>query len=353
MTDATAPTLIVGPAWVGDMVMAHSLVQALKAQTPDTRIDILAPPATAPIARLMPDVGKVIEIGVRRGRLGARARWQVGRALSQTRYGLAIVLPRSWKSALVPALARIPGRRGYRGELRYGLLTDIRPDVAHRDGRTVDKFVALSVPVGGEAMPAPDPVLSVDPAAANVTLDTFGLDPGASHVALCPGAEFGPSKQWPIASFAALAARLVQEGHRPVVLGTGQDRDAGATIAKAAPDTIDLTGRTRLEEAGHILSVASAVVTNDSGLMHVAAALGRPVLALFGSTSAKITPPLGARAAVINRELPCRPCFERTCPLGHHDCLRSIMPDEVATRLSDLMAAKVAMADTPGSREAS
>ncbi len=329
--------LVVGPAWVGDMVMAGGLVQVLKARAPDMAIDILAPPATAPIAALMPGVRDVIESRTGHGRLDIGARWSLGRSLRQRRYELAIVLPRSFKSALVPFFARVPRRRGYRGEMRYGLLTEALPDIAHGAMRTVDKFVRLAG--ADEPSAAPMPVLDCAADKAAEIAARFGLDgpdDDASLIALCPGAEYGPAKQWP--HFKTAAALLADKGYRIMVVGSPKERDISAEIAAAASNAVtDLTGRTTLSEAVHLLSRAHGVITNDSGLMHVACALDRPVVALFGSSSADITPPLGKTVTVLERTLDCRPCFARQCPLGHLDCLTTIPATEAVAALEAVL----------------
>ncbi|MBF0625962.1 MAG: lipopolysaccharide heptosyltransferase II [Magnetococcales bacterium] len=333
------PLLVVGPAWVGDMVLADSLFQVLVRQDPRRAIDVLAPPWSLPLLERMPGVRRGIALPVAHGRLGLAVRWRLGRELARVGYGQALLLPNSFKSALVPFWAGIPRRTGFRGELRWGLLTDIRPLDRQRLPRTVDRFVALGL-APGATLPAdlPYPKLRVDPDAARATARRLApAGPAdAPLLVLCPGAEYGPAKMWPVAHFATLARRQTARGWRVWIIGSDKDRPAGADIAgPGGPGMQDLTGRTRLGEAVDLLSLATAVVSNDSGLMHVAAALDRPVIALFGSSDPTHTPPLGRRARVLSLNLPCAPCFRRRCPLGHTDCLTTLAPERVLALLDD------------------
>jgi heptosyltransferase-2 len=328
--------LIVAPAWVGDMVMTQSLVAALHARPDTAAVDLAAPPWTAPLGARMPGVGKVHVIGVRHGRFDLALRYRLGRDLRREGYDLAIVLPGSLKSAILPWAAGVPRRRGYRGEWRYGLLNDLRRLDEKRVRRTIDRFVALAAGPGEPVPPTPWPVLAADRDRGAAIAQRLGLPLGRGFVALCPGAEYGPAKQWPASHFAALAGHLAQRGLGTWIFGSTKDAAigdeivglAGALKPPAAP--INLAGRTELVDAIDLMSLAGSVVTNDSGLMHVAAAIGRPLVALYGSTTPAMTPPLGRVVAIMERELPCRPCFERICPLGHLDCLRLIPAHEVA-----------------------
>jgi heptosyltransferase-2 len=336
--------LIVAPAWIGDMVMAQSLVAALQRREPDVTVDLLAPAWTAPLGERLPGIRRMLRIETVHGRLDLKKRWRFGYELKAEGYDLAIVLPSSFKSALVPFAAGIPRRRGYVGEWRYGILNDVRGLDDVRTPRTVDQFVALAG-ARGEAPPATvAPVVRADPEMARALAQKLGLGRDARPVvALCPGAEFGPSKQWPAAHFAALAEILAGEGYRTWLLGSPKDTATGETIrtlasardSRAAP--VNLAGKTNLIQALDLLSLTEGVVANDSGLMHISGALGRPVVALYGSTTSEINPPLGDGARVLERTLPCRPCFERVCPLGHHDCMNLIRPEKVAAALAELL----------------
>jgi len=337
--------LVVAPAWVGDMVMAQSLVAELKRRAPADAIDLLAPPYTAGLGARMPGVHQTIAIGTAHGRFDLLKRMRTGQALRAGGYALAIVLPGSFKSAIAPFAAGIPRRRGYVGEWRFGLLNEARRLNKRKLSRTVDRFVALA---GDPKEPLPaiaPPVLAHDPDQASALAVKFSLARERPIIALCPGAEYGPAKQWPAAHFAALADRLAKAGFATWIFGSPKEAALGATIATlaAAHDKattpINLAGRTTLVEAIDLLSLTAAVVTNDSGLMHVAAALKRPLVALYGSTTPDMTPPLGSRVKIVERTLPCRPCFKRTCPLGHLDCLNLISAAEVADAVLALATA--------------
>ena len=334
----TAPVLVVGPAWVGDMVMAQSLFMTLKAQRPDRAIDVLAPGWSLPLIARMGEVRAGIEMPLGHGEFDLKLRRRLGHALRDAGYGQAIVLPRSFKSALTPFFARIPRRTGYRGELRYGLLNDIRPLDERLLPRTVDRFVALGLePDAALPPPIPLPRLRAEPGRQRALVETLGLAADLEHpcIALMPGAEYGPAKQWP--TFGALAAQLVAAGRRVWIFGSSKEQALGEAIAaQAGAGARNLCGRTALADAVDLIELCRAAVSNDSGLMHVAAATGVPLVAIYGSSTPDYTPPLTEKAAILWRRLPCSPCFERTCPLGHTDCLRGITPTEVLTALERL-----------------
>ena len=308
--------------------MANALVPGLVCG--GAVVEFLAPPATRGLARRMPDVSVVYDYDVDRGQLGLGDRVEAARRLKRRGIDWAIVLPNSWKSALVPFLAGIPRRTGFTGEARYGLLNDIRKLDVRKLPRQVDRFAFLA------GVPPSSPRLQSSPSSGIDLLRKCGLDLGSrTLVALCPGAEYGPSKRWPAERFAELARRLADAGAAACVLGSARDAELGAQIAACSP-ALDLTGKTRLVQAVDILSVASAAVTNDSGLMHVAAALDVPVVAIYGSTTPVFTPPLSARAMAIGQDLPCRPCFERECPLGHLACLANTSARRAMDALREL-----------------
>ena len=337
--------LIVAPAWVGDMVMTESLVAALRRREPHAEIHLLAPPWTAPIGTRMAGVAATELIASIHGRFDFFKRIGLGLSLKTEAFDLAIVLPRSFKSAIVPLAARIPKRRGYLGEMRYGFLNDARRLDKERLPRTIDRFVALADDGTGSVPTVTPPILRHDPDEARELAHKLGLaDDTRPVIALCPGAAFGPSKQWPASHFAALVGLLAEQGFATWILGSDNDKPIAETIVKlvaardAHPPPISLCGRTSLVEALDLMSLTNAVVSNDSGLMHVAAAIGRPVVALYGSSSPAVTPPLAKSVRILERTLPCRPCFKRVCPLEHLDCLNLITAKEVAEAISDAVA---------------
>ena len=325
----TTKVLAVAPAWVGDMVMAHTLVPGLTAR--GAEVHFLAPRNTIALASRMPGVAGAHPIDTRHGHFGLGERRAAARRLRSFGFARTIVLPGSFKSALTPLFAGIPRRTGFRGELRYGLLNDMRRLDVERWPRTVDRFAALA-----DVTPS-RPRLRADPGNRRRLLRDFGLGTDRPIIALCPGGAYGPAKRWPVEHFAALARRCAESGTEVWILGGRDDAGAAAHIARHSP-AVDLVGRTGLVDAVDLLSAASAVVANDSGAMHMAAALDVPVAALFGTTSASVTPPLSPRAQVIERQLACRPCQRRECPLGHLDCLRGISSQRVFDALVELGA---------------
>lgn len=330
--------LVVGPAWVGDMVMAQSLFMALKRDHPDARLDVLAPPWTLPVLGFMPEVDGGIIQPVPRRALQLRERRSLGRRLRGHGYEWAIVLPNSLKAALIPYWAGIPLRTGYVGEGRWWLLNDARQLDRRLLPRTVDRFVALAGPPKSVQFPVMEtPSLDVEPSHARKALADLGLKPPRRPVlGLCPGAEYGPAKQWPAESFAALARTYLRDGWAVWLFGSPADEQVGRAVAEAAGGCLDLTGRTSLAQAIALMSQCSAVVSNDSGLMHVAAGLGKPLVGIFGSSSPKMTPPLSTKARVVSLSLPCSPCYRRECPLGHLKCLRELSPGMVHDALEEL-----------------
>jgi heptosyltransferase II len=331
----TSELLIVGPSWLGDAVMMGALVQRLKAAEPARRITVLTPPHLEELVRRLPGVDATLGNPFAHGALKLGERVRFGRSLKGW-FDQAIVLPHSWKSALVPFFARIPTRTGFVGEARYGVLNDARRLDAAALPRMVDRFSLLAEPRGA-VRPAltPAPRLSGDPAS---TLARFGLRADAGAVALCVGAEYGPAKRWPAAHFAALARALADHGRAVWLVGGPGDAAIGAEVAALAPAAVDLTGKTTLGEAIDLIAAAAATVTNDSGLMHVAAALDRPIVALYGSTSPAFTPPLSERAVILSENLECSPCFERVCPLGHFRCLNELAPARALAALERQLA---------------
>ena len=337
--------LIVGPAWVGDMVMAQSLFISLRQQHPGCSIDVLAPAWSLPLLARMPEVRKGIELPLSHGEFGLSSRWRLGRGLRSEHYDQAIVLPRSLKAALIPFFADAVQRTGFRGEMRYGLLNDIRPLDKQRLRQTVQRYVALGQP-GKTALPPvtiPEPKLSIDQLNQMKQRERLKLAQERPAIALLPGAEYGPAKQWPLEHWHELAKGLLATGYQVWVIGSAKDRASGETICATQQGPIhNLCGQTELIDAIDLIAACDAAVTNDSGLMHIAAAVGTPLVAIYGSSTPEYTPPLTACAAICYRALKCSPCFKRVCPLGHSDCLHGIDAEAVQATLADLLACKEA-----------
>jgi heptosyltransferase-2 len=335
--------LIVGPAWVGDMVMAQSLFICIKEQHPDAQIDVLAPAWCRDLLRRMPEVRQALPLAIGHGELALGKRLACGRELRAGAYDQAIVLPNSFKSALIPRFARIPLRTGWRGEARGWLLNDCRQLDKSAYPLMVQRFAALAYPPASALQrQAPRPRLQIDAREAAALLQKLGLNTTRPVLALCPGAEYGPAKQWPEAHYAAVAEHYLAQGWQVWLLGSARDKRVGDTIRQVLPDSAqahcrNLCGSTSLGEVVDLLASASAVVSNDSGLMHIAAALGRPLVVVYGSTSAAFTPPLADRVQTLSLQLPCSPCFKRQCPLGHLDCLKQLAPSRVIGALAELL----------------
>ncbi len=303
-------------------------------------IDALAPGWTAPVLRRMPEINEVIEAPFGHGELGLLARWRLGRSLRSRGYDEAIVLPNTFKSALIPFFAGIPLRAGFVGEWRYGLLNLTHKLDAKRRPLMAERYAQLAEKPGTPpARPLPEVRLRVDQANLAIALGQLGLSRSKRIVAFCPGAEYGPSKRWPARHFASLARKLAAQGCAVWLFGSEKDRDIGEEIVRSSGGAAtNLCGRTDLASAIDLLSLAEVVVSNDSGLMHVAAGVGRPVVALYGSSSPEHTPPLSASARVVRTGIECSPCFARECPLGHFKCMNELAPERVMEEIAAVEA---------------
>jgi len=323
--------LIIGPSWVGDAMLMQPMLLRLKQRHPGCRIDVLAPPWTAALLGAMPEVDETITNPFSHGALALGARFRLGKKLRGAQYDQAIVLPNSLKSALVPFFAHIPLRTGFVGEARYGLLNDARKLVKKHLPLMMERFAQLAENPG-DTIPRPlvNPRLEVSAARRDAVLHKLGLVTDQPVAVFCPGAEYGPAKRWPQTYFAEIAQRLRNHGYAVWLVGSAKDKEiADKIIALGNAGCRNLCGITDLGDAIALLSRAQLVVSNDSGLMHLAAALDRPMLALFGSSSPQFTPPLSAHAEIIKLDLKCSPCFKRECPLGHFNCMKQLTPDLV------------------------
>ncbi len=332
--------LVAGPAWVGDMVMAQSLFITLKQQHPDAVIDVLAPSWSVPLLARMPEVNEAITVPVGHGEVGFGKRRRLGRSLRARRYDRAIIIPRSMKAALIPFFAGAKLRTGYRGEMRFGLLNDIRPLDKSVLTRTVQRYVSLGLPDSTPLPPpTPAPTLRVDKSRQQQLFETFGLSSEIPAIGFMTGAEYGPAKQWPIDAYAELAERLVAAGYQVWLFGSRKDSEAAERIAQRGGGAVhNLCGRTELVDAVDLIAACRAAVSNDSGLMHVAAAVGTPLVVIYGSSTPDYTPPLTGRAEVLYLGLDCSPCFKRVCPLGHTHCLTQIGAGQVMAALERLLS---------------
>jgi heptosyltransferase-2 len=321
-------TLVISPNWIGDAVMAQPLLQLLKRRHPERPIDVLAPPSVAPVWRAMAEVDSVLETPFRHGPLQLRERWKYGRVLRRRGYADAYVLPNTLKYALIPFFAGIGTRVGYKGEMRHGLVNRM-----HHDDTPKRAMVPFYAALAGEPRAplrtdVPRPAMQVDAATIGGVCERLGIDRARPLVVFAPGAEFGAAKRWPARHFAALAQAILalEPGAQIGLLGSPKDKQAcDEIIAITGPaGMFNLAGVTRLDEAIALIAAAGAVVANDSGLLHIASALNRPVIALYGPTDPDHAPPFSDMARSMSLRLACAPCRQRECPLGHHDCMEKM-----------------------------
>lgn len=328
--------LSVAPAWIGDAIMSEPLYRQLRLQCPEAKLDVLAPAWSAPVHERMDGVHTVIENPFAHGELNLSGRWKLAQTLKKRHYDLAIVLPNSLKSALIPFFANIPKRRGWRGEMRYGLLNDLRILDKSALPLMVERFLALAflpnTPLNHEDYV---PKLTILPEHKAKSLARHQLTLSRPVVALCPGAEFGEAKRWPAVKFAEFAQKCLEYSAQIWIFGSHKDAALAQEIIENIPTHLsrhvvfNLCGKTHLGEALDLLSCATFAVCNDSGLMHMACAVDIPVLAIYGSSSPNFTPPLSSRAHIISLGLKCSPCFQRSCPLKHLGCLERLSSDYV------------------------
>ena len=354
--------LIIASQWVGDAILSLPLLADL--QRAGRTLDVLALPSVAAVYRCSPSVQTVHEVAFSRGKLQWRLRRRIASDL-RGQYEMAVVLPNSLKSALIPWLAGIPLRRGMIGEARYGLINDRRKPPARPIQSSAPSSRAQRAPMIAHYLQLADhprQPADIDPLGNDrprLTLPANLALPVASGplLVLCPGAEYGPAKQWPAEYFSQTAALWLSRSprHQVVVLGSPKEQalcdairqqtlvmmQSAATAGSGPTDSgaadgkriSSLAGQTTLLDAFRWIAIADHVISNDSGLMHAAAALDTPVIALFGSTDPTHTPPNSDRAEILHLDLPCGPCFKRRCPLGTTACLRDISPFQVLTRI--------------------
>jgi heptosyltransferase-2 len=323
------------------MVMAQSLFITLKQLHPGCAIDVVSPRWSLPVLQRMPQIRNGIALPVSHGEFSFGLRYRLGHSLKSRLYTHAIVLPRSWKSALVPFFAGIPVRTGYKGEMRYGLLNDMRTLDSTVLTQTVQRYVAHAYDATENTASPPEvpyPELQLNKQNTDRLFEELDLNLDKPVVGFMPGAEYGPAKQWPVEYYAQLASMLVERHYQVWVFGSVKENELGERIVQGAgEDAYNLCGKTAIVDVVDLIACAEQVVTNDSGLMHVASAMDVRVNVIYGSSTPAYTPPLTGDAAVFYRALDCSPCFDRQCRFQHYNCLKQIGPDEVITTI---MAAK-------------
>ena len=332
MTKAKTKILVLGPAWVGDMILAQAMFKTLKINNPDCIIDVAAPAWTLPLLERMPEVSAKIALPFKHGELAFWQRIKFGRSLKNANYTQAIILTNSFKSALLPWAAGIKNRTGFLGEMRFGFINDIRPLNKIILKKTVERFVSLGLQMN-EPQPTsmPNPQLIANSHEAIKTLFKMGIDiPQRKVLGLCPGAEYGEAKRWPAEYYATVANDALSKGWQVWLFGSEKEVKVTTEINQLTQNKcVDLGGKTKLGEAIDLMSLCDTVISNDSGLMHIAAALNKNLIAIFGSSDPYHTPPMSEKVAIHYLNLDCSPCFKRKCPLTHLNCLKHINPQQI------------------------
>jgi len=336
----TSPILVVPYMWIGDFVRGHTAIRLLKERWPNRPVDLLSTTLCAPLADYMPGVRQAIVCDLPRGRIGLGQQRELAATLRQQNYQTVLMMPRTWKSALAPTLAGIPERIGFIGEARFGVVTDLRRGERALP-RMVDKMAALALPPNAvrEARDWLPPQLEVPKTEIAAWRKKNSLDEGPA-IALAPGA-VGPAKRWTY--YAETARELARRGFDVwVVGGPGEKEQATEIVATGGPRVRDLTG-TDLRNGILALAAATEVISNDSGLLHVAGAIGTPSIGIFGPTSPYHWAPLNGLAATMKRatNLPCQPCHKPVCTANDHACMRDITADEVVEAAMKVIAEKI------------
>lgn len=334
--------LIIAPNWVGDAIMAQSLYRLIKMHHPQCSIDVIGPSAFEALHLLMPEVDSFIASPLKHSQLNFKACWQLAKKLKKNNYQQAFILPNSLKSALIPWLCRIKIRTGFMGEMRYILLNDIRKLNPVALPTMAERFNALSFKKNQlpKKIPIPAPSLQIDRTIALSIAKKLQLNTEKPILILCPGAAFGPAKRWPTEHFKTIAEFWFKEQQGQVwILGDTKDKPLADEISNNHPAIIPLASRTSLHEACHLMALGALVVSNDSGLMHLAAALKKPLIAIYGSSTPAFTPPLGNDVQIFQSTLPCSPCFDRVCRFSHNNCLKETTPRQVIASIPLILRA--------------
>jgi heptosyltransferase-2 len=333
--------LIISPAWIGDIVISQSLLKYIKQRNCETVIDVIAPAWSHELYSVMPEINEIFTMPLGHTQFQLKKRWRLGKILRNKKYHQAIILPNSWKSAIIPFAARVPLRTGWLGEMRFGLLNDWRILNKNKFPLMVQRFLALGN-IKNTTNQNLDwkifqPHFEINNNQEIIKLKNLFSIEEKPLLILCPGAAYGPAKCWPAEYFAEIAIYKKAKDWQIVLLGSKADESIGKKILNLTNNAcINLIGKTTLLEALHILSLAELVISNDSGLMHLTAALDRPLIALYGSSNPEFTPPLSVKAKIIYLKLSCSPCFERICPLVHFNCLKQLTPQIVLNAIQDL-----------------
>jgi heptosyltransferase-2 len=321
--------LIIAPAWIGDLVMSSVLIKALK-NNQNNSIDILVNSNLISLANLIPGIRKVIASETEHGKLSLIYRIKKGLSLRSEQYNECYILTNSFKSAIIPLIARIKKRISYLGEYRYGLINIIKQPIERNLGM-VNRYLNL---IDQKYSDVANPVFNINTNKESV-FNKFKFE--GKYIVFCPDAEYGPAKRWPTDKWLDLATELSQ--HYKVII-VGLDISISEEFKPLESDKIiNLIGKTNLVEVMKIIALSEGVISNDSGLMHVSASLDKKIIALYGSSSPTYTPPLISKEKreIIYKNLDCSPCFKRVCPLGHTKCLNDIKVDEIKESVTRLL----------------
>lgn len=330
MTASQNKILIVGPSWVGDMIMAQTLFKLIKSEQAETLIDVLAPAWNFPVLACMPEINEAIELPFKHGDIKLFARYAFAKKLKNKNYTQAIVLPNSLKSALIPWFANIPKRTGWLGEYRYFLLNDLRLNIKQY-ALMIEQYMSLGISAN-KILPKNYvlPALMLNQTETDLILNKHKISLDKPILALAPGAAYGSAKRWPAKYFATIANDKLIEGWQVWLFGSRDDKVIADEIMQLTQQQCrNFSGELALNETIALLSIVNGIIANDSGLLHIAAALNKPLIAIYGSTTPRFTPPLSPNAQIVKKDLACQPCFKRECPLKHHQCMEDLLPETI------------------------
>lgn len=349
MSNSKFKILIIGPSWIGDMVMAQSLFIKLKELNPNCEITVTAPNWSLPLLERMPEISKTLANPFGHGDFAFGKRREMGKKLKDENFDLAIILPNSFKSALVPYFAQIKKRRGLKGEQRYIVLNEIYKNIKKKLPLMVQRYVALAynptefLPQKPEDLgKIPFPHLNANKENIPQICQNLSIEHNDHVLGICPGAEYGNAKRWPAEYYAKVAETWIKNRGIAYIFGSHKDLPVAQNLINAIDEKYRnkcfiITGKTSLPEAVDLLAGCEIVVTNDSGLMHVTAAVKTPLVAIYGSSTTNYTPPLSDKAEVVALDLKCRPCFKRECPFSTTECLKKIYPNIVLEKINKML----------------
>jgi|TARA_B110000858_G_scaffold185732_1_gene228199 heptosyltransferase II len=324
--------LIIAPSWIGDLIISQSLLKYLKKEYPNCQIDMIVRPELTNLVKMMPEVKNIYPLDIKHKEFGLIKRHILAKEIKKHLYSTSIILPNSFKSAIIPWLANIPVRIGYNRELRLFLLNKKYSLIKHKDSM-VNRYLKLA---DGSYSDVIRPSLLINGDSSKLISRKYLINNSKKNIVLCPEAEYGSAKRWPINKWMQLANFYKEKDYNVYFLGKNKSLEIKYQNILKKDSIISLLGKTSLEEAAYILSIVDLVVTNDSGLMHITASVNTNLISIFGSSSPFYTPPLmkDQFGEVIYKALTCSPCFKRECPLQHLNCLNNISSEEILDKSS-------------------